>query len=282
MKHFDRVILGGGPTGICLGAILGIPIITDAIHIPRGPVYLYETPETVKFLGSLGISTAISRKISIGYFFRNKLTDVPPEMALFEYTLKTKKEKLYAPKTFDYLDVGWDVIFEAAQQRCGEIFFDQASSIDFHNRFVHTVSGNGYHYDHLISTVPAPMFKWLTGNVLLWSLHYIPVFTTKWDVPTCDVVIERSEWMKYDYVYFCDFDDKRIRWTRDGTIEIIPPRNFKSPSLGYRIIDGEISPVANVTFAGRFARWEEERLISDDIKQTYNAEYYKDVLNYVG
>jgi hypothetical protein len=270
----QRLILGGGPTGLILGAIHGFPVVTDDIRTPNGPIYLYETPMTKIFMKSIGFEDVPTKEISIGYYFRGKVSDEPSEMSVLEYSLKMKKRTPYIPTKFRYFDISWKTLMSRVLEKNSEVYLDKIQTIDLTNHELHSDVGNVYRWNILISTIPAPLFKRLSGNVLPWGFKFIPVnhvkwlktwtFTTDADSP------KQQDWSKFDYVYFCDYDDRRIRWTNDGTVESISDRMIEGMSR-YRIIDGLVTNVKDVQFAGRFARWDESRLISDDIEEAIKS-----------
>ena len=264
LKSQKKIILGGGPTGLILGAIHGVPVVTDDIRTPTGPIYLYETPMTKIFMKSIGFEDTPTKEISIGYHFRGKVSDEPSEMSVLEYSLKMKKSSPYVPKKFKYFDISWKTLMARVLENNSEVYLDRIRTIDLTNHELHSEVGNAYKWDILISTIPAPLFKRLSGNTLPWGLKFIPVNQVK------TFEDENEDWAHFDYVYFCDYDDRRIRWTNDGTVESISDRMIDGMSR-YRIIDGSITNVKDVLFAGRFARWDESRLISDDIEEAIKS-----------
>jgi hypothetical protein len=263
IQMIPNLILGGGPVGILLGAVYGYPVITNEVKPPKGPVYLYDTIATRTLMKKLMLTSLTSREISIGYFFRGKLMDEPTEMSVMSYSLKMKKPAPYVPKTFRYFTIPWSHIFERAISHIPEVILAEASMIDLKNQVIFDGTGSQYRYDNLISTIPAPLFQAVTGNTLPWKLSSIPVILSVENIP--QEVGQFSEWEKYDYIYFCDYDDPRIRLTSSGYMERID--YCHSGSNMNRIIGGSITPVKNVKFMGRFARWEEHRLISDDVAE---------------
>jgi hypothetical protein len=255
-----NLILGGGPVGILLGAIYSYPVMTDKIRVPKGPVYLYDTLATRVLLHKLDIDIPTPKIISIGYFFRGRLIDYPTNMATLEYSLKVRKQSLYHPRKFQYFDISWDYIFQKAMEHIPEIILAEASTIDTKNRVIFDGIGNEHNYRCLISTIPAPIFKDITGNVLPWALKSMPVILK----PSTEYDYSGTPEDGYDYVYFCSYDDPRIRWSSSGYIEM--KADVKDANM-WRIISGSITPVKHVKFMGRFARWDESRLISDDVAE---------------
>lgn len=211
------------------------------------------------FMKSVGFEDVPTKEISIGYYFRGKVSDEQSEMSVLEYSLKMKKTTPYVPTKFRYFDISWKTLMSRVLERNSEVYLDRIQTVDLKNHELHSDVGNIYRWDTLISTIPAPLFKRLSGNTLTWNLKFIPVNQVK-------TFEDEKEWSMFDYVYFCDYDDRRIRWTNDGTLESISDRMIDGMSR-YRIIDGSVTNVKDVMFAGRFAKWDESRLISDDIEE---------------
>ena len=268
MEHFETVVLGGGPVGMALGAIYKCPVITEKVRVPEGPVFLYATPQTEDFLyhycGMGGIMHPLPRKnVSIGFSWRGKIFNDPPEEALAEYSKKVRKPEVYHPASFYYFDVDWAKVIEAERRMVPSLVLDKAEKIDVEHQRLTLSSMDEISYGTLISTIPAPLFAHLAG--FDWDLKYLGIWLM-------DYRIDTPEWLKYDYVYICDSRDVKLRWTKgkviqeNGTLEKL---TLRKPNQ-YRILDGKIPDVPNVKFMGRFARWEESRLISDDIAEAMN------------
>jgi hypothetical protein len=266
---YETIVLGGGPVGIAAGAILKAPVVTDITKIPLGPVYLYDTTQTREFLSLVHKGSGKPKDISIGYAFKGKISKDLTEQAMLEYALKTKRDKQFRPKKFKYVDVDWAELMVYSKRYIPKVHIDEISKIDVEGHKLISLTGNVYHYEKLISTIPAPVFALLAG--LKWKLNYLPMKLERrgppllWDTTWQD-------WTKYDYVYVCDIDKKIVRWSRnhrsksvDGYLETIATGYDQANQ--YKILDGGVEAIDGITFMGRFGRWEEERFIHDDIKE---------------
>jgi len=285
LRRFETVVLGGGPTGIAAGAILGLPVITESIQIPFGPVYFHYTPETKRFVDEILPDNQIEVKtIRIGIVHRGKLYDSSeaPEEAFIDYSKKTGKPRTYKPQLFEYLDVNWFELLTTAATKAKTTYFSKIIAINLEKRQLVNSSGGFYEYDHLISTIPFYIFERIIHDPYILMVED-QLKSMKVRISDVDHW-ERTDFNNFDYVYFADVDDSRIRWSHQKSRHQLVGRQFVErftfPGEDFnmmRILDGKVKPPKHVTFAGRFARWEEERYIHDDIKDFYSQRYVEDV-----
>jgi len=257
---FSNVVLGGGPVGLALASIHRYALVTDEIKIPEGPVYLYRTQSTKKFLEKLGYYFPKVKTINIGYFYKGQLYEHPPREALEEYSSKTLRDKIYFPRRFEYYDIDWETLAKLEMHNISKVIFGKVGSIDVEKQIVSIPNGIDIEYKKLISTVPAPVFEKMANQK--FDLKYLPVRMYE-----C-VVNNLTSWERFDYVYICDKDDYCLRWS-NGKMEEIA--HFGTVANQYKITGGHVPDILNVKFAGRFARWQEDRLISDEIGEAINA-----------
>jgi hypothetical protein len=269
--EYSTMVLGGGPVGMAISAILKLPVVTEMAMAPKGPVFLYDTPYTRKFLDDVHHPSSKSMDIKIGYHFKGETFQHPSPEAQHEYSVKMAKETEYYPKPFKYIPVHWPSLLISCRRFIPKTMIDRVVSIDLDAHEMVGSRGTVYHYGKLISTVPAPVFAHLINDN--WHLQYLPVSMKEVNI---SMVPGYIGWKKYDYVYICDKDDPRYRWTktsneRMGLVEKVLGINERPNQ--YRILSGTVPEVEDVRFFGRFGRWEEDRFIHDDIKDVYNEVY---------
>jgi hypothetical protein len=270
--EIGTVVLGGGPVGSAIASILKVPVITDMVVAPKGPVYLYDTPQSRKFLDDVHHQSPKSLDIKIGYNFEGQVSSVPQKGALESYAHKTLRGETYTPKPFKYIPINWQSLMISCRRFIPKVHIDRIQGIDTKTHEMIGSRGTVYHYDRLISTIPAPVFAHLVSEN--WHLQYLPVVIQNVAI---SMYPGYKDWRKFDYVYLCDKDDSRYRYTRGtnermGMVEKLIDFDTEKPNQ-YKIVCGEVPKIESVSWFGRFARWEEDRFIHDDIKDIYEEVY---------
>lgn len=255
MISFDKVVLGGGITGMMIGSCNDFPVIYDKISIPPVPFYLHDTPEVAKLIERFMPGEIRSRKLSVGYADHCDLLVEPTQAMVDDYSYKKKRDP-YTPREYSILDVDIHNFYERMITNA-TLCRDTIVSIDTKNRVL-TGKNNRYKYVELISTIPAPAFMRMAG--IKADCPFIPIRRIEIE----DVPYNNPAFRWFDYTYFMD-KSPLLRYTPTkngrGYVEILSS-NYNQVG----ILSRELPLVPDVWFAGRFARWEEDRFFHNDVK----------------
>lgn len=153
-----------------------------------GPQYVWKTPSTTRFLTDMGYidpsgkaPSAATRVIRTGYWWRGKINRVEDlnDSDLLEirrlYSLKTRgteprdSHMSDGKSSFEIYDVPVDELVADLLKRVEmRLVYVRATSVDMVNRSVYAHGHETeYHYDKLVSTVPAPILLKLVSNEAL-------------------------------------------------------------------------------------------------------------------
>lgn len=265
-RKVERVVLGGGMTGLSVGWITGSPVISNSTFDIPSPFFLQANDETEKFVSeamAIGTKTSIQtvgrRTVGIGFASRGQMV-IPNSYHLGQYADK-KSRSNYRPEAFEYLTVNTRRLMSKISSSV-EVIDDTIISVD-PDRHILTGKNGKYKYEKLISTVPAPAFARMVGTK---SDQFESI---KIRAETIDYVPYSNNLMNlYDYTYFVD-DSPLLRYTptskSQGVIEYLS-NDYNQVS----IVSGKPTKYVDIEFAGRFARWEEEWSLHDDISKWWN------------
>lgn len=263
--HHDLIVLGGGITGTVIGGITGGQVVSSGELSLPSPFFVHATNKTKEWANEVfgPLSGPVKTKqSSIGYGCYDKLI-VPTYDDLGKYARK-KCRKWYCPQDFKYLDLSIGQLEEGLRPVVKSTIRDPIQRIDLEGHVLHGRK-NDYTYNQLISTIPAPSFAKLSGNLAKMSeFTFIKIRSSHRSAPPYG----SNHWSLYDYIYFCD-DSPLLRFTPDvaGNGGVIEYLSADYNQVG--IIDGKPDKYEGVTFAGRFGRWDEHWSLDDDIKRWY-------------
>jgi hypothetical protein len=256
-RELQTVVLGGGITGLTIGRLTGAPVIFDKPVVVPSPFFVHATEEAEAFVKDvLHLGHVSHKRVAIGFADYDRMV-IPSDFDLKTYAHK-KGRQAYHPSPFDYLDISVPALVSELVMSFDGIK-DCISKIDTHD---HVLTGKHttYHYEHLISTIPAPTFAKLSGEDES-VFEFIPLRHQYVTTPYASQFLDL-----FDYTYFVD-KSPMIRYTPTsqlgGVLEYVSD-NYNQ--MG--IVEGSrFEHPSNVSFAGRFARWEENHYLHDDIRK---------------
>jgi len=263
--HYDLIVLGGGITGMVVGGITGGQVISSGELSLPSPFFIQSTNSTRTWANVLfgkESKRVETKKISIGYGHKGDL--ILPNEDDFAMYAKKKLRQSYVPSEFDYLDLSMGQLESGLRPVMKSTIHDVIQRIDTVGHLLHGKK-NDYTYNHLISTIPAPSFAELSGHPGKMSeFTFIKIKSCHLSTPPYG----QHHWSLYDYVYFCD-NTPFLRFTPDqaGKGGILEYLSTDYNQIG--ILDGKPDNVPGVTFAGRFARWDEQWSLHDDIARWF-------------
>lgn len=141
-----------------------------------GPQLIWKTESTSKLLSDLGVKNMGYRVVKVGYYYAGKLwseEELDPEVMKLirrEYSFKTRgteprgSHMSSGKGSFEVFDLPVQELVSMLMDRVSlRLIREKALKVDLYERRIET-SGRTYHYDDLVSTVPAPVLLKLTGN----------------------------------------------------------------------------------------------------------------------
>lgn len=294
-----RYVLGGGLAGLIWGFYHSdYKIITDKLAwavkgvVPK--IVLYDNPETVRWVTDVLGDPPQSYPLKIGYVLDDGR--IHPEADLSDMNLRTIMEKKMRPwreirKTgfvpaTPAATMGYQVadvkrvgarnqpvidtdaaslvaeMLRVVQDRGQISIGERVTNIDYEQVWAGSC---GFKYEHVVSTIPAPIFQrvW-DGDPLGWHLESIPLtmvmserrpswFEDEWqfiyDARTTSPV-SRVTRLGEDYQYEITGYLSSMDW---NLIELSPKEVFPYP-YGRIVGGGVVSPHEKITFLGRFAQ----------------------------
>ncbi|MCL6579737.1 MAG: NAD(P)/FAD-dependent oxidoreductase [Candidatus Bathyarchaeota archaeon] len=288
MRNF---ILGGGISGlICAYYNPSYTIISKNTGgqlkspFPLGPQYLHRTPEVEELLMELHLPTDV-KEVKIGYFYKGKFI-TPKDAHQREYWRKTRGNAPFTgecmmrkTENFEAYTTSPQYLMEALKLRVRNVILAEAYHIDLDERKISCWEGD-FKYDNLISTIPLPEFMKMSNRgtaVLSWHpIHFEYAETVE------DGVLERILWKEgreFDFIYFPweGVDFYRItklqepycvlEYTTSPFYEAYEIKVLKTHSIKYgKIIAGDAPEIEDVTFIGRYAKWDPKYFIHNVIR----------------
>ena len=249
------LVLGAGINGLISAYFYDGTIIAPLLSLPKGPVYLYKSPETKKFLEELDIYRT-EKEIKIGFLDESGwVSDKISKREWNNYEIKTKRARS-RPEKFRYYNFDWkEMIIKLS--RYADMVQDEIHRVDPVEMKVYGEKGK-YKYDLLVSTIPATIFSELVGE--RFELEGTPIHFRTWR-------LESKHYLSYDYIYDINPSSDRLRITPYHYCQI--EEHLGRPSHAYKIIGGKPLEYDNVKYIGRLAKWDRNSFISDEIKLLY-------------
>ena len=292
----NNYIIGGGLSGLIFNyyhpEFQIITPETGGFATSTNLVWLHDTPETNKFLNDLDVSI-IKQKSYIGYFQGGCISEeLTPELNLLLIQKKMTNwdrsiDKSFIPKTFDMsltddktvnymntLDVDWPAIVKQLKEKanitCGEVVCVNKKTI--------TTDKKDLTYDKLISTIPAPVFWDMIGEVREFRSTPITniitrnkpkMFDDKFSIVYYDDTVPYTRVSRVDDLYSYEFTGFMPQDTFMHRYPDIEIENYMVVRHGRIFENGENEPPQdNITFLGRFASWKYGKTVEHIIKQS--------------
>ena len=292
-----KYILGGGITGLVTAFYNPeYTLITDQVGGQMsvkgmGPRLLEVNDNSAMLLEDLGYDTVNIKTATVGYVQDGKELDSLTEAQRKAYYMKSRclEDAASVPpsvmsdgkKELKYFDIDMsDLVTKIFALITNKIILGKAIKIDTENQTLEVEltekKTSKLDYEHLVSTIPAPLFYKLSGLKPEEKFETIP--------KSFIIVAEQNIDMRgYDYIYFpgkeCEYH--RISKVGNGLVSI----EYTSKKVlsyfsrkwnhimrkSYRIDNGQISKgkineIKNVSFIGRYACWDHD-LKTDDVVQ---------------
>jgi hypothetical protein len=289
-----RYILGGGIAGLIAAYYnKDYVIISDKIGGQMaaggmGPRILEVNDNSTRLLEDLGFDIVPIKTARIGYkchgVYKEKLTPEDRE----EYYLKSRNLTTAAEvpssvmsdgkKEIKYFDINWNELIERlVNSITTDTIFSNAKKIDVENKVIMLDNGMEVNYEHIISTIPAPIFLKLSGLEPEEKL----VFCKKVFILINENYIDLKD---YDYIYFPCKDTLYHRISRVGVnmaaIEFTTTVNTKTlfdkwKNIAKKAVElpvgqiqsGKVQEIKGVTFVGRYACWNHDIKTDDVVEQ---------------
>lgn len=292
----SNYILGGGIAGLIAGFyekdyyIIGQDIGGQMSQKGLGPRILEVNDYSAKLLEDLEYDSVPIKVAKIGYRHNNRFQDRLNEQLRKKYYLKSRNiqtPNVEMPSSImsdgknsiRYFDIDWnDLILRLYNAVKDRYIIDKITGIDINNKLINT-DVSQYDYDKIISTLPAPVFFNLSGEIPEEELTY----EKKLFVIVSSKTVDLSE---FDYVYYPDMDCSYHRVTRlsetRAAIEYTGNQfnhtnlfdywrhiafEVKTLPMG-QIKSGKVGSFKDIEFLGRYAEWNHD-IKTDDIVKKY-------------
>lgn len=297
-KH--KVILGGGLSGLIYATLNpDYILITQSIGgLAKeqwfAPFMIHWNLATQSFLQMLGIEFRV-KLCKVGYCWGGMINDYLPEEFGEMYYEKSRGRKSPACEykkravskwagNFYYFDLDIARLIGQMVDLIDErLFLHEIKKVDFGEQTIWCDDKIYYNYTKLVSTLPAPIFFGM-----IEGKRAMPDFKFEF-TPKTFIRVSASrfgfDFEGYDYVYFPEKDEPRLRLTKiensyDIQDECIAEyaadflegmTGEKSHEVPYAYIlePKEIQKFENVEYVGRFAEWKDELLIHNLIERLF-------------
>jgi len=299
MQKNKKFILGGGTAGLLYAFYnKDYQLITKQLGgqfsapFPLGPKYIHVDKYSKKLFEDLKLKPKI-KTVKIGFFYDQKLHKKNTTEQREKYFQKTRgiSTKSYdtaqtSGKTeFQAFDIDPDTLVEELTNKIEKdrIILDTVKAIDLDKQIIKTTKNGTLQYEHLVSTIPLNVFCSLAGKQSLAdSLEYRSTTFAKhtgqykiW----CELEKKIDE-ENFNYVYLSE--DKipfhRITKIKDGFVyEKSGPVSPNFPletvvlPVGQIINTDQKIDFSNVTFLGRYAKWQHGILINNVLQEIYES-----------
>lgn len=304
-----KFVIGGGLSGLVYAALHpGYTVISalqhkDMVAKNISPVVLHYDEAIAGWLKDtykLGAQlTYVQSEVKVrecqveynyGGVFRRSL----PAALAWQYFMKSRQVSLATghdvalgdtkDNSFQFFDIDLKVLEVGLSAQIGthHMISDMVTAI--HDNHIETASGLSLEFEHLVSTIPAPVFWRLLRWPQLAKPSFVFVGKQYCHIKDCRIPSEQfPEWMTKDsdtkgYVYYPTFDSQPKHLLRISNLSSEMVAEFTgSQKIGgayaevpwaYFLSPGPLqSPCASIEFVGRFAEWDENVLIHDVVKR---------------
>lgn len=301
-----KYILGGGISGLIYHHYHPeYKIISDGplggqftSKFSLGPRVLHDSPDTRELLDDLGIiyepktmkqGYCIDGEVKghlspkqAAYLASKKMTDARYPIVIQRTLDKTIGQGKIKDGVIEYLDTSIPKLIESLTIDAEPHIISDKIYLISNNRNVLTGQKGRYHYSHLLSTIPAPVFSFLCfDNPPYDPRSYLPATYVLADQPPMST---EDAWEEYGWIYMADGTHAatRVHMTDDGFIYEFTG-DFSRPEIQGYLLDAKVKdtfiskmgqvftkPVEDteyITFLGRFAQWDHRVLIHSTIEK---------------
>lgn len=293
MRRERLLVLGGGisslaylfyhPDAYALAADVGGMFAQKIL----GPTYLWSTPQTRRLyldsFRSSAVDTIPTRVVRIGCLLDGKvmsMADVDGDRIRTAYSMKTRgteprdSHMSDGVSEFEVIDVPLSEIVERLVSAVRfRIIRGVAEAVDSYRGIVTARGGIEFPYDHLVSTIPAPILLWIMGRAdeAETLVGYDKMYVSRKPLSDLEYRFLRSE---FDYAYAPGSEHLYHRITRDtrspgniiaeythvpGSAVIPCPEGAHIHRAGQIVSGKEILRLLppSIQLLGRYAEWDQ-------------------------
>jgi len=298
----DKFIIGGGISGLIFKyynpdfTVIEAKDIGGQLNLGFAfkTVFLFDDEVTRSFLTELNIPFE-TEELKIRYFSDGELKDtvdpvenqkyIAKKLEHARYPIKLKPSDLTPRQSNEakHLNVDMNLIVQKLSTGI-EVIKQKVVLADVKNHSITLGNYKKFHYSTLVSTIPAPDFKYMAYSAEMPnSFKYLPgTFVVSPELPPFlkpyadqfdilyyvnDDMIFNRIWKhgdKFLYEIPGDFSEIECKYYLDETGIPIEKHFVRRVNV---IFSEEIQPIPDVIFLGRLARWESNEFISDSINK---------------
>jgi len=298
----DKFIIGGGVSGLIFKhynpdfTVIEAKDIGGQLNMGFAfkTVFLFDDELTRAFLDELKIPYE-TENLRIRYYSRGELKESvdPAENAKYiakklehaKYPITIKQSDLVPRQANESKHLNADMNEIVQKLAVGiEVIKQKVVLADVKNKSITLGNYKKFNYSTLVSTIPAPDFKYMAYNATMSnSFRYLPgTFIVSPNLPAFlkpfendfdilyyvnDDMIFNRIWKHQDrYLYEIpgDFSESECKYYLDETGIQIEKHFVRRVNV---VFSETIKPIPDVIFLGRLARWESNEFISDSIKK---------------
>jgi len=287
--HFNKLILGGGIAGLVTALFNDdCEIVTkeNNVEFPLGPSLIHYNRENEYLLRKLGLSTA-TKKIKVGYVYKDKIYDVVTDEMHKEYLEKTRtfaQKSHKMSESFEAFTVSISELMKFLEEKFRKkTFYAEVVYINLSEKLVIVKVDNGgkvlISYDKMFSTIPLNAFIKLAEISNFEKTFALPITFVRTEMSNVQSYLE-----DYDYAYVMDDTEPFYRVSRvdeeNAVLEFVGkavPEKYKNAmricrKCGKLKSVEKLPVIDDIEFVGRFGRWNDEILLQDVVRMWSNNE----------